>query len=76
MALRSENDWKTHFSDIAGIPEPYAQEYAKTFVHHRLTEQHLAELTNEFLRDDLEITALGDILAILSSRPRTDIPIS
>ena len=64
LQLRSETEWETFFHTTAGIPETQSKAYAKIFSDNRMNETILSELTKDNLQD-LEITAIGDILSIL-----------
>ena len=62
MALSSQEQWENFLKD-AGIPEEIAKNYAQVFVKNRI--QHPEDLDKQTLKDDLKITTIGDILAIL-----------
>ncbi len=64
MALRTEPQWKD-FLLAAGIPDAEATTYATKFVQNRITELSIPELSKEILQD-MEITVLGDRMAILA----------
>ena len=64
MALRTEPQWKT-FLIAAGIPDAEATTYAQKFVQNRITEVSIPELSKQILID-LEVTVLGDQMAILA----------
>jgi len=48
----------------AGIPKTDAAQYAAVFNSNRMTFEMLMDLNKEYLKD-LEITVLGDVIAIL-----------
>lgn len=55
--------WTEFFSD-AGIIESDIENYAVTFVKHRIRKNMLLELNKEYL-SEMGITAMGDIIAII-----------
>jgi len=63
MALRTVADWTQYFI-AAKMPDDASATYAKAFYDNRLTETSLNDLSKEYLKD-LEITVIGDIIAIL-----------
>ena len=63
MALSNQDEWKK-FLKNAGIPDAAAKEYAKTFVENRI--QKPEDLDKEVLKNDLKITIIGDIIAIIN----------
>ena len=62
--LRTVAEWTKYFTD-AGIPQTESTTYATTFVNNRITEVSLVGLDRNTLAS-LEITVLGDQLAILN----------
>ena len=72
LRLRSETEWETFFHTTVGIPETQSKAYAKIFSDNRMNETILSELTKDNLQD-LEITAIGDILSILK-HSKTETP--
>ena len=62
MALSSREQWESFLKE-AGIPEQPAKNYARTFMDNRI--QHPEDLDKQTLKDDLNITTIGDILSIL-----------
>jgi len=63
LRLREESGWSAFLAE-AGIPTDDFDEYAAIFVKNRLTEKSASQLTNTLL-NELGITILGDVLAIL-----------
>jgi len=59
----STREWSKFFMD-AGIPKTDAAQYAAVFNSNRMTFEMLMDLNKEYLKD-LEITVLGDVIAIL-----------
>ena len=81
MAL-SREQWEKFLKE-AGIPDQPAKNYARTFVENRI--QQPDDLDKETLKDDLHITTIGDILAIMKHakssapskshfKPKIDLP--
>ena len=64
MALLQDVPTWTAFLREAGIPTRESAAYARIFVDNRVNEKTISDLTADHLRT-LEITILGDILAIL-----------
>ena len=61
--IRSSEEWKTFFTN-AEIPEAQAAAYSQIFAGARLTETTMSDVDKATLQE-LEITVLGDQLAIL-----------
>ena len=75
MALHTVDGWRNAFISV-GIPEQQATLYANKFTENRLTEESLPDLTKDSIKSDLEITVLGDVLAILRlAKPAQKIPL-
>ena len=81
MAL-SREQWEKFLKE-AGIPDQPAKNYSRTFVENRI--QQPDDLDKETLKDDLHITTIGDILAIMKHakssapskshfKPKIDLP--
>ena len=69
--LRTEDDWTAKLKSV-NIPDEHAAVYAKRLVEARITEANIGDVDKDTLRNDLQITVLGDILAILKiGRPAT-----
>ena len=65
MTTTSTKEWLRFFLD-AGIPRSDCTKYAMTFYENRiLIPEMLPDLNKSYLRDDLGITVLGDIISIL-----------
>ena len=61
MAHSTVDSWKTFFTD-AGIPIAESDKYAQTFTDNRILDPK--DLTRDLLKD-LQITIVGDIIAIM-----------
>lgn len=61
--FHSTEGWKAFF-EAAGIPSEHAIRYATVFVENRVQTSMLEDLNKDYLKD-MQITATGDVIAIL-----------
>ena len=70
LSLKNEKAWETHLTKL-GIPKPESTTYAQIFIANRIEDP--TYLSKEDLRD-MNITIMGDILAIIKKPKRKTTP--